>query len=70
MSDSAYFFLPDPDPQRPNSYFWRVVHRGDSLWKSPVSDTVYTMSNGVIYTWPFPTKDKFGRSYLEQERDR
>jgi hypothetical protein len=68
MSDSAYSFLPSPEHARSSLYFWDAVKKGDSLWKSPMSDTIYTLgTNGIEYQWLFKTRDKFGRSYLEEE---
>lgn len=67
-SDSIYSFLPDPEVIRVGLRFWKVVQKGDSLWKLPMSDTIHTLcKNGIEYRWPFWTHDKFGRSYLEDE---
>lgn len=67
-SDSVYSFLPDPDVIRVTIDFWDIVQEGDSLWKKPMSDTIYTLGkNGIMYVWPFWTHDKFGRSYLDEE---
>lgn len=67
-TDSSYLFLPGRDPVRKGLVFRRIVANGDSLWKMPMSDTVYTLGKkGIIYRWPFLTHDKFGRSYLEEE---
>lgn len=68
-SDSSYSFLPKSDPVRIALQFEETVVTGDSLWKLPMSDTVYTLGkNGIVYRWPFKTYDKFGRSYLEDEK--
>lgn len=68
-SDSSYSFLPRADVVRIGLTFWDTVQKGDSLWKSPMSDTIHTLgAKGIEYRWPFKTDDKFGRSYLEEER--
>jgi hypothetical protein len=69
-SDSSYSFLPDPEINRIGLNFWDIVQNGDSLWKSPMSDTLHTLGkNGIEYRWLFWTHDRFGRSYLEDEND-
>lgn len=63
-SDSLYYFIPliIVTPQRFD--FPEVVHRGDSLWKFPQSNVLYSQSsNGQIYRWTFILHDRFNRLY-------
>ena len=70
QSDSMYFFLPHRNLLLTDKDFWDLVQDGDSLWKNSMSDTVYILGHdSIVYSWTFSTEDKFGRSYLEQERD-
>ena len=64
-SDSLYYFTPySMGPEYRN--FSSIVRTGDSLWKFPNSNVLYSLGrNGYVYKWTFSLSDRYRRRYTD-----